>query len=454
MGQNTSKPTAVAQPQKYRLMTQENYKMLSEILDVSNQLIEKYKNQSHFLNSAFCKKIELTYSNQLKKLSPKDVTSIYNELFKGIENVVQVGDDKYEISAFGKELPPFGLDRQYTVEKDGIKVNYYLVGKQKSNRVVGGNTKRNKLLKNIIDNLENNNNNVLIKQNVKNVKQNNKNKPNVFIEKPVVEVVKNKPNVFIEKPVVNVVKNKPNVFIEKPVVDVVKNKPNVFIEKPIVEVVKNNKTINVGIDENKGLYKECNETKCVLTKYEVCRKIVSQYLYRLNILQAIYHVLPNKISDNKYFGSFYYNRILSLRIGNMCLPRDIGNFKKSTTEEKIRILNKILQGNALHPQRDQGPPGCRELYKDKYTEEDIIKLKGDSDFAKKHALIQDRLEGEYIKSIETLYKIVDRLKTDLVINNNELYELGELTKKTIEDMYYNAQFNYVIGIINYIHYNM
>lgn len=440
MGQNTSKSVAVvAQPQKYRLMTQENYKMLSEILDVSNQLIEKYKNQSHFLNSAFCKKIELTYSNQLKKLAPKDVTSIYNELFKGIENVIQVGDDKYEISAFGKELPPFGLDRQYTVEKDGIKVNYYLVGKQKSNRVVGGNTKRNKLLKNIIDNLENNNDNVLIKQNVKNVK----NKPNVFINKPVVEVVKN---------------NKPNVFIKKPVVEVVKNKPNVFIEKPIVEVVKNNKTMNVGVNanvkENKGLYKECNETKCVLTKYEVCRKIVSQYLYRLNILQAIYHVLPNKISDNKYFGSFYYNRILSLRIGNMCLPRDIGNFKKSTTEEKIRILNKILQGNALHPQRDQGPPGCRELYKDKYTEEDIIKLKGNSDFAKKHALIQDRLEGEYIKSIETLYKIVDRLKTDLVINNNELYELGELTKKTIEDMYYNAQFNYVIGIINYIHYNM
>ena len=198
------------------------------------------------------------------------------------------------------------------------------------------------------------------------------------------------------------------------------------------------------------LFDKCVDGKgdCILTKYEICKKIANHYLYRINILQAIYHVLPRKVDDNKFIGSFYYNRILSLKNGNMCLPSNIEKFKQSNDTEKICFLNNQLKG--INIDNDS----CKyQLYKNSYDEEDLEKLRSNSEYAKKHKEIQGQLENEYIKSITILYGIILRLKTDKIINNSELYKIGELTKKTIDNMYYNAQFNYITGLLNYIKYN-
>ena len=61
------------------------------------------------------------------------------------------------------------------------------------------------------------------------------------------------------------------------------------------------------------------------------------------LFRSIYHILPRKVNDNQFIGSFYYNRILSLKNGNMCLPSNIEKFRESNDTEKICFLNNQLK---------------------------------------------------------------------------------------------------------------
>jgi hypothetical protein len=236
----------------------------------------------------------------------------------------------------------------------------------------------------------------------------------------------------------------------------VKNAGNARDKQEIKDQIKNiAKTAEIFDDQieklktSSTLFDNCKENgeDCMLNKYEVCKKITHNYLYRLNILSAIYHILPRKTSDNKFTGSFYYNRILALKNGNMCIPKNIESFKKSTQEDKISFLNKILN------KVDVNNVTCRELYKNSYTTDEIEKLKGDSEFSRKYHDIKKKMNLEYRESLEILYAIILKLKTDKIIPNSDLYDISELAKKTIDDMYYSAQFNYIVSILNYINYN-
>jgi hypothetical protein len=85
--------------------------------------------------------------------------------------------------------------------------------------------------------------------------------------------------------------------------------------------------------------------------------------------------------------------------------------------------------------------------------EELSKLKGDSEFARKHNEIKHKMESKYKESLETLYIVILKLKTEAIISNSDLFDISKLTKKTIDDMYYDAQFNYIMSVLNYINYN-
>jgi hypothetical protein len=471
---------------------------LNNILNLLNKLIDEYKNQSHFLNSDFCKKIQIAYIPKLGKIPNKVLANMFNDVSSnGTYSIVYVAEsDTFKMNFLKKNLKENDLfsEKQVSIKKNGITLEGYdyipTNRKDKKFEQSAGYT-QNQLSRNNKQQQQPRGKPVeFIKNNRQ--QQQPREKPVEFIknkkqqqqsrEKPVEFIKNNKQQQQPRGKPVEFIKNnkqqqqprgKPVEFIknnrqqqqprEKPVEFIKNNRQQQQPREKPVELSRNNKQQQqprgkpVELSRNNKQphgkpfedYEKCKETgdDCMLNKYEVCQKITYNYLYRLNILSAIYHILPRKTTDNQFTGSFYYNRILALKNGNMCIPLNIDRFKQSDDTEKISFLNNILKNV------DIDNITCKEFYKTSYTMEELSKLKGDSEFAKKHSKLKHTMESNYKNSLETLYVIILKLKTETVINNSELFDISKLTKQTIDSMYYDAQYNYIKSVLNYIRYN-
>lgn len=447
-----------------KFLEDENYKKMSEILDTCNELINKFKNQDKFLQEDFCNKIQLAYIPKLAKMNVDDLAEMYNNLYSSGESfqlAIPIGKDKVEISSFKKSLKkhPFTNDSRKKINKNNIILEFnYLPFKQNKGQLsyIKNTPKINKTNQQMGGDIQNTVS-TPIQNPIKVSNQIQSSSPNVIKLPTNPPKSPYSPDLSVIKSSSNDIRTKNSINKPKPQIssnDIMeKNSMKKEIEIDIKQLKKeqnNVSRITEKIEKKLTLFENCKENsqKCLLSKFEICKKITEHYLYRLNILQAIYHVLPRKTSDNKFINSFYYNRILSLKNGNMCLPKNIGDFKNSTTEQKIKYINEIMN------RKDISNKTCvRGTYKTEYTEDDLKKFTEDSKFSEIHHRIRSELEKEYILSIESLYHIILKLKTEKIINNDELYETGELAKNTIDTMYYNAQYFYVMAVINYITYN-
>jgi hypothetical protein len=473
---------------------EEYYNKLNEILDLSNKLIDEYKNQSRFLNNDFCKKIQIAHIPKLGKLPNKVLANIFNDVSSnGSYSIVQIANtDSFKMNFFKKNLKKndFFFGKKVNINENGIvltdfdyipnpkkfeqkagstksqllgndeTISGYTQQSQQSQPKFTNNYKNNKQVQQVqqsqpkfTKNYKNNKQVQQVQQSQPKFTKNYKNNKQVQQQSQPKFTNNYKNNKQVKQvqqqsqpKFTNNYKNNKNTNTN------IKTQKNKELNAKLKEL---DKTIDSAEQQSENIktfrktFENCKETgdDCVLNKYEVCKKITYNYLYRLNILSAIYHILPRKTTDNKFTGSFYYNRILALKDGNMCIPKNIDKFRQSSDTEKISFLNNILKDI------DIDNTTCKELYKNSYTLEELSKLKGDSEFARKHTDIKHKMESNYKESLETLYVVILKLKTEAIISNSELFDISKLTKKTIDDMYYDAQFIYIMSVLNYIKYN-
>ena len=57
------------------------------------------------------------------------------------------------------------------------------------------------------------------------------------------------------------------------------------------------------------------------------------------------------------------------------------------------------------------------------------------------------MKASYFDELSTLKKILEELLNNPGLTNTDLKELSKKTKETLDDMYSDCQFNYILGVV-------
>jgi hypothetical protein len=201
-----------------------------------------------------------------------------------------------------------------------------------------------------------------------------------------------------------------------------------------------------------------NMEKCKLSKKDLCSAITENFIVRNNIIAAILTTIPYKNKDDIYEGGICFQKFMNLINCNVCVPYD---YRELKNQDIKHLLKKILEkADNLDETKCKDNHGYflklsnneMQILGSKIlniSEKDINnypKIKYNYYFYK----FSKKLQNTYLKNLNLLIAILEKLKETPIINNTTLNLISDETKKIIDNMYNTCHYYYIYGIISLI----
>ena len=251
------------------------------------------------------------------------------------------------------------------------------------------------------------------------------------VKKPEENQRKNVKNV--KKPEENQRKNVKNV--KKPEEN---QRKNIKVQNKVD--VKQNKVQNkVDVKQNKVQNKGDVKKNKLLSKIDLCKIIARHYMVRANLVSAIASALP--LHSNP---GFCQSRINALEKGELCLPPDYEIVQSLPMLKASSMLSRYVN-NFNHG-------SCKSVngYYKRHNKERMEKIKenkSSNELQKKYVNHVESMKANYIADLSTLKAILQELLDNPSMTNADLKLLSQKTKETLDEMYTNCQFDYILGVI-------
>jgi hypothetical protein len=289
----------------------------------------------------------------------------------------------------------------------------------------------------------------------------NSEKPKVN-QQPPSSINSEKPKVNQQPSTTNM--NKPKVNQKHPSTNM--NKPKV--NQPLQMNVGNRRDksgkyvqYDLGREYN-GPSKMCLEgvEKCMLSKKELCKVITENLIVRCNIVAAILTVLPNRKIRGGYVGGYLYQKFMNLGKCQVCVPY---NYKDLIESTPIQLIKHVVQyADFLDPKSCKENGGyymklskgeIEALYRN-VPDKEQIDIGKQMNYNAFYIQCAKKLKESYFDNLKVLLTILEELRSQPLMNNVSLNELGKKTKEIIDTMYHLCQYYYIYAIVSLLNANL
>lgn len=175
-----------------------------------------------------------------------------------------------------------------------------------------------------------------------------------------------------------------------------------------------------------------------ITKEQLCRHIAHHYMVRANLVAAIATSLP--LSSSKH--GFCMTRILSLERGVVCLPPDYESLHSLSAKEASKRLAPYI--------KHFGEKLCSEnqgYWKRHGAERMEMIQTGSTRLQQEFTKLLQAMKNRYMSSLKILKEILEELLNNPNLTNEDLKMLSIKTKETLDAMYADCQYDYILGVI-------
>lgn len=200
--------------------------------------------------------------------------------------------------------------------------------------------------------------------------------------------------------------------------------------------------------------------KCSMTKKELCKVIADNLMIRCNIVAAILTVLPNRKSKNGYYGGYLYGKFLNLGKCQVCVPY---NYKDLMDKDPIELIQQVVQYADFLDYKSCKENGGYYMKLSKsemealyinVPEDGQVKIGKQMNYNAFYVECAKKLKDCYFGNLKVLLEILEQLRSQPVINNIALNELGKKTREIIDSMYHLCQYYYIYAIVSILHANL
>ena len=200
--------------------------------------------------------------------------------------------------------------------------------------------------------------------------------------------------------------------------------------------------------------------KCMLSKKDLCKVITENLIVRCNIVAAILTVLPNRKIRGGYVGGYLYQKFMNLGKCQVCVPY---NYKDLIELSPIQLIKHVVQyADFLDPKSCKENGGyymklskgeMEALYKN-VPDKDQIDIGKQMNYNAFYIQCAKKLKESYFDNLKVLLTILEELRTQPLMNNVSLNELGKKTKEIIDTMYHLCQYYYIYAIVSLLNANL
>lgn len=200
--------------------------------------------------------------------------------------------------------------------------------------------------------------------------------------------------------------------------------------------------------------------KCSMTKKELCRVIADNLIIRSNIVAAILTVLPNRKSKTGYYGGYLYSKFVNLGKCQVCVPY---NYKDLMDKDPVDLIKQVVQYADFTDYKSCKENGgyymklskaeMEALYAN-VPEDGTVKIGKQMNYNAFYVECAKKLKECYFGNLKVLLEILDTLRSQPIINNVALNELGNKTREIIDSMYHLCQYYYIYAIVSILHANL
>ncbi len=200
--------------------------------------------------------------------------------------------------------------------------------------------------------------------------------------------------------------------------------------------------------------------KCSLTKKELCKVISENLIVRCNIIAGILTVLPNKKVRGEYVGGYLYNKFINLARCHVCVPY---NYKDLMDRSPVDLIKHVVQYSDFLDYKSCKENGGYYMKLSKQEMEALynnvpqgsnVDLGKQMNYNAFYIQCAEKLKSAYFDNLRLLLEILEQLKSQPVINNVTLNELGLKTRQIIDNMYHLCQYYYIYAIVSLLHANL
>ncbi len=200
--------------------------------------------------------------------------------------------------------------------------------------------------------------------------------------------------------------------------------------------------------------------KCTMTKKELCKVIADNLMIRSNIVAAILTVLPNRKGKNGYFGGYLYGKFVNLGKCQVCVPY---NYKDLMDKDPVELIKQVVQYADFLDYKSCKENGgyYMKLSKDEMEalyanvpEDGKVTIGKQMNYNAFYVECAKKLKECYFGNLKVLLEILEQLRSQPIINNVTLNELGKKTREIIDSMYHLCQYYYVYAIVSILHANL
>lgn len=200
--------------------------------------------------------------------------------------------------------------------------------------------------------------------------------------------------------------------------------------------------------------------KCSMTKKELCRVIADNLIIRSNIVAAILTVLPNRKSKTGYYGGYLYSKFVNLGKCQVCVPY---NYKDLMDKDPVDLIKQVVQYADFTDYKSCKENGgyymklskseMEALYAN-VPEDGTVKIGKQMNYNAFYVECAKKLKECYFGNLKVLLEILEQLRSQPIINNVALNELGNKTREIIDSMYHLCQYYYIYAIVSILHANL
>ena len=200
--------------------------------------------------------------------------------------------------------------------------------------------------------------------------------------------------------------------------------------------------------------------KCSMTKKDLCKVIADNLIIRSNIVAAILTVLPNRKSKTEYYGGYLYSKFVNLGKCQVCVPY---NYKDLMDRDPVDLIKQVVHYADFIDYKSCKENGgyymklskseMEALYAN-VPEDGQVKIGKQMNYNAFYVECAKKLKESYFGNLKVLLEILEQLRSQPIINNVALNELGNKTREIIDSMYHLCQYYYIYAIVSILHANL
>jgi hypothetical protein len=200
--------------------------------------------------------------------------------------------------------------------------------------------------------------------------------------------------------------------------------------------------------------------KCSMTKKDLCKVIADNLIIRSNIVAAILTVLPNRKSKTGYYGGYLYSKFINLGKCQVCVPY---NYKDLMDKNPVDLIKQVVHYSDFTDYKSCKDNGgyymklskteMEALYAN-VPEDGKVKIGKQMNYNAFYVECAKKLKDSYFGNLKVLLEILESLRSQPIINNVALNELGNKTREIIDSMYHLCQYYYIYAIVSILHANL